>query len=154
MNVYPENELITKLDDFIARSNGMVEYKTSIGLNKWNNRHDPITIYFHRPINKTDEAEIIKLAKAHIRSDNNMLGRKISDGIYQVFEPTEKDVLALINRAEKMKADPELIEWLKSTEYLSANLYQINSKGQKIVRTSPGLLEAAKRLLDDMEKLI
>lgn len=154
LNVYPEDALIAKLDKLVAQSNGTIEYKTSTSIKNWNKRHDPITIYFHRPVNKVDEAKITKLAQGHIRSDNGMLGKKVSDGIYQVFEPTEKDVLALIHRAELMGADPELIECLKSSDQLTgANLYKYSMSQKKdIVRTSPGLVEAVKRFLDDLEK--
>jgi hypothetical protein len=156
LNVYPEDELIQKLDKFIANSGGTAEYKTSECYSRWNKRHDPITIYFHRNINKADEDEIVKLVSKHVRpsEEGSMLGRKISDGIYQVLEPKEKDVLALIDKAEKLGLDPKLIECLKAPgTFIGAGLYDTNSKGEIIVRTSPGLMEAAQRLVDDLAKL-
>lgn len=151
LNVYPEADLIRKLDNFVANSKGMVEYKTPMGFSEWNKRHDPITIYFRHPVNKADEAEIIKLASAHIRptKDEVLIGRKIANGIYQVPEPTEKDVQALIERAEKL-GDPDLINVMKDPSNFGLKLFSESGK----VHTSPGVVESVKRLLDEMEKLV
>jgi hypothetical protein len=156
LNVYPEDELIQKLDKFVANSGGTVEYKTSECFSSWNERHDPITIYFRRIVNKADEDAIVKIASKHVRhsEEGTMIGRKLADGIYQVKEPDEKDVLALIDKAKKLGLDPKLIECLKSSSVLSgARIYKINSKGQVVVKTSPGAMEAAKRLIYDLAKL-
>ena len=107
LNVYPEADLIKKLDEIVAKSKGEIEYKTPTGLKGWNDRHDPITIYFRRPVNKADETAIVNIAQPHIRptKEEVLIGRKITDSIYEVPEPTEKDVLELIERAKKLGND-------------------------------------------------
>jgi hypothetical protein len=98
----------------------------------------------------------MKIASKHVRpsEEGTMLGRKIADGIYQVKEPDEKDVLVLIDKIKNLGLDPELIECLKSPSLISgAGIYKTNSKGKTVVHTSPGMMEAAKRLIDDLAQL-
>jgi hypothetical protein len=153
LNVYPETELIQKLDKFIAKSNGLIEYKVPVRIEEWNERHDPITIFFRKAIDKTDKNAIFEIASPYIRPTNKevLLGIKIADGIYQVLEPTEKEILALIKRAKKLKLDPKLIECLKNPNpQLGAQLFTYNNNGELIVKTSPAIVESVKRLIDDL----
>jgi len=156
LNVFPEEELISKLDDFVAKSNGMVEYKTPLSTSSWNKRHDPITIYFRKPVDEGIEKEIIELATPFIRKTDNevLIGRKIADSIYEVPEPNEKDVQELIKRAKALNFDDGLIKCLEDVNPLTgASLYTFNHNNEKIVRTSPGVVEAVKQLLDEIEKI-
>lgn len=96
----------------------------------------------------------MQLAQPHIRTTSNevLIGRKISNGIYEVPEPTEKDVQALIERAKKLGND-DLVKVIEDPSGFGLGLYKISvSTGEKKVHSSPGILESVKRLLDDLEK--
>lgn len=157
LNVYPEAELIKKLDKFISKSGINVEYKTSVNINKWQNRYDPITMYFREPITKEIEDEIVKLVSPHVRHIDKevMIGKKLSDGIYRVKEPTAEDVEELINRAKSMDFDDELVKYLESPTYPyeSSVFYKLDDDDNKIVHTSPGIVESVKQLLDKLEAI-
>lgn len=156
LNVYPEADLIQKLDKFISKSDGQIEYKVPARMEEWNERHDPITVFFRKPINKSDEKELVEIVTPHVRHTTKevMLGRKISDGIYKILEPTEKDVVEIIKTAQDLELDPKLIECLKSPDaQLGAQLYTYNNSGKVVVRTSPAIVESVKRLINDIIKL-
>jgi len=156
LNVYPEPDLIAKLDDLVARSGGAINYKTPDVASAWHKRHDPITIYFKRKLDKQTADEIIKIATPHIRKadDSVMLGRKLADGIFSLHEPNERDVQKLVKRANDLGFDDKFIGFLESTDWLGASLYDVHSNGQKYVHTSPGLVAALNKMLDEFEKIL
>ena len=142
---------------FIKRTRVNVEYKLPIETLDWFKRHDPVTMYFREEIPQDVKDEIIKIVFPYIRKTKSevMIGKKLAEGIYQVAEPTEKDVLRLIQRAEKL-GDDKLIKCLKATggfDNNSAHLYHLNSKGEVVVRTTPGIIKSVEMLLDDLEKI-
>lgn len=157
LNVSPEEGLIKSLDSFIKRTRVNVEYKLPMETLDWFKRHDPVTMYFREEIPQDVKDEIIKIVFPYIRKTKSevMIGKKLAEGIYQVAEPTEKDVLRLIQRAEKL-GDDKLIKCLKATggfDNNSAHLYHLNSKGEVVVRTTPGIIKSVEMLLDDLEKI-
>lgn len=156
LNVYPEESLIKKLDDFIAGTNVHAEYKTPESYLEWTTRHDPITIYFMEKIPESVKDDIIKIASPHVRPTTSevMLGKKLADGIYHLPEPSKKDVLPLIKRASKL-GDDALMDYLKnpSQDGWAAKLLKKSSDGTIRVSTSPALVESVKMLLDDLEKI-
>lgn len=161
LNVYPEPELIKKLDNIVATSGGIIEYKTPCVACDWHTRHDPITVYFKKTPNKLLKQELIDkvadAAKPHVRKadDSVMLGKKLADGIFKLAEPNDKHAKQLIDRARAMDFDDKFIEFLQSTNYtLGANLYGEHGNGQKYVHSSPGVIEALNRTLDKIEKIL
>ena len=157
LNVYPNEKLIQKLDDYIAKSGLNVEYKTPVTYEGWFRRHDPITMYFKEPIPKNAEQEIAKIVSPYIRKTNEevLVGRKIADGVYQIKEPTEADALLLIKRAENL-GDEKLVEFLKMPDSpFGARLYETSiSQNKVILRTSPGIVKSLEKLLDDIEAVV
>ena len=154
LNVHPDENLIRELDDFIARTGVNVEYKVPQAFNDWLTRHDPITMYFRESIPQNVKEELIKIVTPYVRTPKSevMIGTKLANGIYQIPDPTEQDVLRLIKRAEKL-GDEKLIECLKACEnpLTSAGLYHY-SHGKPIVKTSAGQFRAAEMLIEDLER--
>ena len=155
LNVYPDENLIKALDDFIIRANVNVEYKVPEGLIGWQTRHDPITMYFRENIPQSVKDEIIKIASPYIRKSTKgeiMLGTKLANGVYQIKNPSEQDILNLIKRAEKL-GDDKLVECLKSENSSGAGLYNYSdSKGRVIAKTSAGRFKAVEILIEDLER--
>ncbi len=156
LNVYPDENLIKALDDFIIHSNVNVEYKVPQVFNDWLTRHDPITMYFRENIPKSVKDEVIRIVTPYIRKSPKgevMLGTKLAEGVYQIPNPTEQDVLNLIKRAKKL-GDDKLIECLESTNHVvngGAGLYSY-SHGKPVVKASAGQFKAAEMLIEDLER--
>lgn len=157
LNVYPETELITKLDNYISKTGGTVYYKTPCGAaENWCERHDPITIYFKRQATETDFNEIVRLVSPHTRKAKKdvMLGKKLADGIFTLKEPDENEVSSVIARAKKLDLDDKLIKFMEKPGDWGGNLYARDENGKKCIRTTPGVIAAYDRMLDDFEKLL
>ncbi|MBD5402222.1 hypothetical protein HDR58_05425, partial [bacterium] len=155
LNVYPEEGLIKALDEFITHTNVNVEYKVPQAFKDWITRHDPITMYFREEIPQSAKDEIIKIVTPYVRTPKEevMIGTKLANGIYQIPNPSEQDVLNLIKRAERL-GDDKLVECLKSSDnpLTSAGLYSY-SKSQKkdVVKASAGQFRAVEMLIEDLE---
>ena len=157
LNVYPEEELIKKLDKYMIKSNINFEYKCPDYFNGWQRRHDPITIYFREPLSEQVEKDIVKIATPYTRKTKQevLIGKKLADSIYKVKEPTEADVQELRRRIHKLNFDTSgLMKCLETPgSNFGGGIYHISSStGKKRVHTSPGIIEAWKRMLDDIEK--
>ena len=156
LNVYPDENLIKVLDDFIIRTNVNVEYKVPQVFNDWLTRHDPITMYFREDIPKSVKDEVIRIVTPYIRKSPKgevMLGTKLAEGVYQIPNPTEQDVLNLIKRAKKL-GDDKLVECLESTAHVvngGAGLYSYSHHGKPVVKASAGQFKAAEMLIEDLE---
>ena len=157
LNVYPDENLIKVLDDFIIRTNVNVEYKVPQVFNDWLTRHDPITMYFREDIPKSVKDEVIRIVTPYIRKSPKgevMLGTKLAEGVYQIPNPTEQDVLNLIKRAKKL-GDDKLVECLESTAHVvngGAGLYSYSHHGKPVVKASAGQFKAAEMLIEDLER--
>ena len=157
LNVYPDENLIKVLDDFIIRTNVNVEYKVPQVFNDWLTRHDPITMYFREDIPKSVKDEVIRIVTPYIRKSPKgevMLGTKLAEGVYQIPNPTEQDVLNLIKRAKKL-GDDKLVECLESTANVvtgGAGLYSYSHHGKPVVKASAGQFKAAEMLIEDLER--
>lgn len=103
LNVYAEPELVEKLDEFCVLHKAY--YKTPNQIAVWEERHDPITIYFHEPISADIQAKLRRIVTPHVRG-NNLHGHKIADGICMEASPSIQDINTLIARAEQL--NPEL----------------------------------------------
>ena len=153
LNVYPDENLIKELDDFIARCRVNVEYKTPELFGDWTIRHDPITMYFRENIPQDVKDELIKIVTPYVRipkaKGDIMIGTKLAKGIYQVKEPTGQDILNLIKRAEKL-GDKELNEYLRT----SPNLFDCPNGivDPNKPKTSVGMFRAAEMLIEDLER--
>lgn len=149
LSVYPEVELINKLDNFILRTGVNAEYKVPNSNTEWLNRHENMIIYFDETLTPEYRKELVNLIAPHTRKtdDRVMIGTKLDDGIYLVKEPTSSDVLALLKRAEALDFDDgALIRFLKSP---SANLF--NKYGQ--VWSSPAVVKSTELMLDALEQI-
>ena len=157
LNVYPDENLIKALDDFIIRTNVNVEYKVPQVFNDWLTRHDPITMYFREDIPKSVKDEVIRIVTPYIRKSPKgevMLGTKLAEGVYQIPNPTEQDVLNLIKRAKKL-GDDKLVECLESTAHVvngGAGLYSYSHHSKPVVKASAGQFKAAEMLIEDLER--
>ena len=157
LNVYPDENLIKALDDFIIRTNVNVEYKVPQVFNDWLTRHDPITMYFREDIPKSVKDQVIRIVTPYIRKSPKgevMLGTKLAEGVYQIPNPTEQDVLNLIKRAKKL-GDDKLVECLESTAHVvngGAGLYSYSHHSKPVVKASAGQFKAAEMLIEDLER--
>ncbi len=81
LNVKPDSDLITELDIFMktgeyTNANGKTSkiddvtkffYKTSVNIESWNNRQDPVTIYFRSDVNKETYNAICDITSRYAR---------------------------------------------------------------------------------------
>lgn len=149
LSVYPEVELINKLDNFILKTGINAEYKVPNSNSEWLSRHENMIIYFDDTLTPEYRKELVNLIAPHTRKtdDSVMIGTKLDEGIYLVKEPTSSDVLALLKRAEALDFDDgALIRFLKSP---SANLF--NRYGQ--VWSSPAVVKSTELMLDALEQI-
>ncbi len=156
LNVYPDENLIKALDDFIIRTNENVYYKVPQAFDDWITRHDPITMYFAEKPSQSTKEDLIKIVTPYIRTPKGevMIGTKLANSIYQIPNPSEQDVLNLIKRAEKL-GDNKLVECLKTPDNpkVGARLYSYSkSQGKPVAKTSAGLFRAAEMLIEDLER--
>ena len=156
LNVYQDKELIQKLDTYLSKNCPNAHYKCpGAGNIGWNTRHDTITIYFSNNLNSKIEQDIAQLAKPHIRTNTNeiMLGDKIADGVYHVAEPTKETIKPLLIKAKLLNLEPEFYEWLGHPDFMhGGGLFKIVN-GERVVHTSPGNVEALKRMLNLLEQV-
>lgn len=102
LNVYPDEELIKKLDTYFGSGRAKGYYKTPETIKDWASRHDPITIYLEEPINQSIIDDIVEISKHHIRSDKNVLvGNIVSAGVATDKSPTEQVLRELIAKARQ-----------------------------------------------------
>jgi len=149
LNVYPEKELIEKLDKFLIKHNINACYKAPNDKQEWMIRHENIIMYFNEPITQEQKAELVSLISPHTRKtkEDVMIGTKLADGIYQIEEPTEKDVQMLLEKAKKLDfANGTAYNFLKSPQ---GNLFDRYGN----VRTSPACVKAIEMMLNEFEKI-
>jgi hypothetical protein len=103
LNVRPEAALVEALDAFCAAHKAY--YKTPDQLAGWQDRHDPITIYFHEPLTPAFEKELTAIATPYVRADK-LEGRRIAQGIAAQQSPSPADIDALSAKATALA--PEL----------------------------------------------
>ena len=154
LNVYQDKALIQKLDRYLSQNCPNAHYKCpGAGKSLWNSRHDAITIYFSEKITPKVKQDIAKLAEPHIRHCDKevMLGDKIADGVYSVLEPTKETIKPLIIKAKLMNLEDEFYEWLGKPDFFYGGGLFTMQNGQRIVHTSPGCVEALRRMLNMFE---
>lgn len=144
LNVYAKGDLIQKLDDFMTRNKAY--YKTPDQFSVWSDRHDPITIYFHEPLTAKLENELKQIVAPHVRG-NDLIGRRIADGMYAQKSPQAHEIKALIARADAL--DPEL------GKAVTAKAHSMDFKTMKPrvdAVLSAGEMHVIEAALDDFEK--
>ena len=157
LNVYQDKELIQKLDTYLSKNCPNAHYKCpGAGNIGWNTRHDTITIYFSNNLTPQIQQDIAKIAKPHTRPTANevMLGDKISDGVYHVLEPTKETIKPLLIKAKLLNLEPEFYEWLGHPDFMHGGGLFTMVNGQRVVHTSPGNVEALKRMLNLFEQAL
>jgi hypothetical protein len=112
VNVYAEPELLGKLDQFCREHKAY--YKTPDQLAGWQERHDPITIYFHQDITPDIENKLKQIVTPHVRGDN-LHGRSIAPGISAESSPSIQEIEGLIKRADEL--DPQLGKAVRGFAY-------------------------------------
>ena len=155
LNVYQDSELTSKLDKYLSQNCSNTFYKCpGAGKIGWNSRHDTVTIYFPKPVSTKEKQEISQLVKPHIRqsADEIMLGNKVTEGVYQIEEPTLDTIKPLLVKAKMLKLEPEFYEWLGHPDFQGgAGLFAMNN-GERVVHTSPGAVEALRQTLELIQK--
>lgn len=107
LNVWGNKELIKILDN-IARKYG-IYYKTPNSSDRWNDRHDPVTIYVSNS-SLTDaqidalKREIVEETKPYIRSNDGfgIYGENLSKGVEFGLESTQEEVNRILTEADSV----------------------------------------------------
>ena len=157
LNVYQDKDLIAKLDNYLLEHCPGAKYKCpGAGKIDWNQRHDTVTIYLTEKATPKIMQDIADLVKPHIRQNPNeiMLGNKITQGAYQVLEPTKESIKPLLIKAKMMNLEPEFYEWLGTPDFDTGAGLFVMQNGERVVQTSPGTVEALKRMLELFEKTL
>lgn len=150
LNVYPDEELIKKLDTYFGTGRAKGYYKTPETIKDWASRHDPITIYLEEPINQSIIDDIVEISKHHIRSDKNVLvGNIVSAGVATDKSPTEEVLRELIAKARQH--DETLAHLLETST--KSGFARNSLEGDYTLHTSAGQVAAVKALLDAMSEV-
>ena len=144
LNIYPDMELMQKLDKYFSsgKVKGYYKIPEQIGLSRF--RHDPLTIYLHEPINQTIIGDIVELSASHVRSaDNVLVGKTVASGVAIDKSPTEATLKALIEEAK--------IYDIELANYLTGFFTDVFNP--PAMKSSAGYVAAVRELLDEIKKV-
>ncbi len=144
ISAHASSRLIEALDDFADKN--PVHYKTSINLEKWLNRHDPVIIFFTELVTQDHLSEISNLAGPYVRSanlDHLVLGEKVCNGVYLNTQHTHEEITGLLDRANQLDSN------LKDIFRLGHNL--VIYEPTEEYEMSNGGFFVAKLMIDDFE---
>jgi|GEM_PF-6336027 len=151
LNVYPSAKLVKELDGLLLKDKNrelIYSYKLPSDPNRWDMRHDPITIYMFKDP-KALLAEIARIAKPYVRSDIKMIGKEVAPGLWLTDDPTAERKAEIMKRAEKItpKFAGEIRDEYTDTKNriaLSAGEYYVLDKfldAIKFAKATPGRID-------------